>query len=262
VRAAPHANERKAAVGALPYAHADVISTSPGLSSQFLTPNLHPLLPQHCLFYALRPNVPHPPSSATRAPIPSRRVDERSFWRNWFYRVHALKDAILTGSVHLNSIHHSDDKPPAPPSARPCAGITDEDEAARSEADARAADEMADRIRRELNFAFADEDAATAEGEGAPASADTAERPHEASPAAPADAPSGGLGLALAEAAPRLRGGETLASAPEAPETAGGARFDKYLEDVDFDDDYGCAELESEDDLDKLLDLGDDDDEA
>jgi len=213
----------------------------------------HQALPSIHAALAEDPNL-----KAMRFQLVPARVDEQSFWRNYFDKVHAVKDAILAGSVHLNSIDGplADAKRRAAGEAQArAAGVgalaqTRADEEARAEADAHAAEVMAERIRRELDLAAAEDTTTAALGTpdeimvvGAPVAAAPAAAPLLVTPnLSPASEPESQKPVARAEA----------------DEHEGGDADDDF-DAVDGDDDDGI-DLDSDEDLDKLLDLGDDED--
>lgn len=110
---------------------------------------------------------PGGPARRVRARARARRLDETTFWRNYFDKVFAIKDAILATSIHLNSIGCADPPPRAPPQragARSDGGLdaaAPHGAAASGEqlavaplapVDNARADAMAERIRRELEL--------------------------------------------------------------------------------------------------------------
>ncbi|KAJ1635830.1 hypothetical protein T492DRAFT_963068 [Pavlovales sp. CCMP2436] len=171
-----------------------------------------------------------------------KRVDEITFWRNYFDKVHAIKDAILATSVHLNSIgsHAGGDAPAprrsAPPPPAPAAQPT--------EADGRA-DAMAERIRRELD-----------ELDVAVPSAPAADDDDDEGPSEPAGAPP--PRPSPASAAPAAPTAAPPAFAPAAADTPPAPTAEQPIEEAEEEEDDG-VELSSDDDIDKLLDLDDDD---
>lgn len=221
--------------------------------------------------------APHPLS---RAPPPrASRLDEATFWRNYFERVSEIKDAILATSVHLNSVRHDGRggaQPAreggafgAPPrggggagdaSALPSAAL------ARLESDERA-DEMSERIRRELEL-----DAELrlplppqAAAPSQPSSAGAGDSGRGAAPALPAAAeaaaPPQPAGTDAASAQPAASLAEPAAPPGAIGERPAGGKADGAGGEEDGEEDAG-VELDSDDDIDKLLALGEEEAQA